>query len=148
MTGDRGQTDTKAEGRRTSPELSLMRSHLPLFRVMTVLSVHTPRGWMQLGAGVICETGSIFLYSDPSTEAQTAHKHLPTPGKSKRGLRTQLRKKKKIGGFGLFQSLRSLKAHQVHPLASTSISPKATSSQVHPLQHLSSALSRVPFPSF
>ena len=98
---------------RTSSELSLMKEPPPLFKSHdSSLSTHQKDG-CNLELGLFCETGSIFLYSDPSTEAQTAHKHLPTPGKSKRGLRMQLRKKKIIDEFGLFHSLRVLKAHQV-----------------------------------
>lgn len=123
-----------------------MKEPPPLFKShdSSPLSTHQEDG-CNSELGLFCETGSIFLYSDPSTEAQTAHKHLPTPGKSKSGLRMQLRKKKNwwIWSLPVFKSPESPSGA---PLASTSISPKATLSQVHPLQRLSSALSRVPFP--
>lgn len=130
---------------RTSPELSLMKEPPPLFKShdSSPLSTHQEDG-CNLELGLFCETGLIFLYSDPSTEARTAHKHLPTPGKSKHGLRTQLRKKNRwIWSLPVFKSPKSPSGAS---LDSTSVSPKATLSQVHPLQRLSSALSRVLFP--
>ena len=145
MTGDWGQRGTQTRRRGPHPNCPSWRSHLLYSRVMTVLLCpHTKRMDATWRWGYFVKKGQSFCTQTPALKPKL---HINTcPLQASQSMDWEHSSEKKNRWISSLPVFKSPKSPSGAYLDSTSISPKATLSQVHPLQRLSSALSRVPFP--